>query len=123
MYTIFSPEQIRAIQTDELSEIKDMTIEEIATRISGMQNQSREILLRMGKANEEVSRRLSSQSDEELERLIERVPMAESTLRNRQGYAPKPKKPTFEDRVKAKAKQASRMDPAVRAMLEDLKAK
>lgn len=100
-----------------------MSVEEIATRISGMQNQSREIMLRMGKANEELSRRLSATSDADLENLIERVPMAESTLRNRQGYSPKPKKATFEDRVKAKAKQASRLDPAVRAMLEDLKAK
>jgi DNA-binding transcriptional MerR regulator len=123
MLTIFSPEQIRKIQTDELSEIKGMSCEEIAARIDGMQSDSREIMLRMNKSSEELHRRLAEKNSEELESLIERVPQAESTLRNRQGYAPKPKRPSFEDRVKANAKKASRLDPAVRAMLEELKAK
>ena len=123
MLTIFSPEHIRTIQTDELSAIKGLSCEEIATRIDKYQTASRELMLRMNRASEELHRRLSEKNNDELETLIERVPQAESTLRNRQGYAPKPKRATFEDRVKAKAKQASRLDPAVRAMLEDLKAK
>lgn len=123
MLNIFSPEHIRAIQTDELSEIKGLTIEEIAARIENNQRTSREIMLRTNASSEELHRRLAEKNSDELEHLIERVPQAESMLRNRQGYAPKPKRPTFEDRVKANFKQAARKNPAYQAMLDELKAK
>ncbi len=131
MDTIFSSEQIKAIQTDELSMIQGMTIEEIATRLDGIQKASAELMLRHRKAAEEMHRRLSSKSNEELDMLIERVPegVSSSAFRNarhnQSGYVVKEskRKPSAEDRLRAKFDAAAKSNPAIAAMLETLKAK
>lgn len=121
---IFSAEKIREIQTEELSAIKDLTIEQLSTRIGGYQMATRDLALRYVKAHEELSRRLSEKNSEELENLIERVPMAESTLRNRGGMPNlvKAKKPTFADKVQNNFKKEMRTNPEMRAFMESLKA-
>jgi DNA-binding transcriptional MerR regulator len=134
METIFDSEQIRAIQTDELSEIKGMTIEQIATRMDSMQKASAEIMLRYRKDAEEMHRRLRERSDSELEAIVQRVPegvsgtafrMAQQAKLNQSGYVVKEskRKPSAEDRLRAKFDAAAKSNPAIAAMLETLKAK
>ena len=121
---IFSAEKIREIQTEELSAIKDMTIEQLSARVGHYQLATRDLSLRYVKANEELHRRLGEKNSDELEHLIERVPAAESTLRNRNGMPTlvKAKKPTFADKVQNNFKKEMRTNPEMRAFMESLKA-
>lgn len=122
---IFSAEKIREIQTEELAIIKGMSLEELSTHIAKYQQVTRDLSLRYVKANEELHRRLSEKNSDELEHMIERVPAAESTLRNRSSMPNlvKAKKPTFADKVQNNFKKAMRSsDPAMRAFMESLKA-
>ena len=120
---IFSAEKIREIQTEELSAIKELTLEQLSARIGNYQMATRDLALRYVKANEELHRRLSEKNSEELESMIERVPMAESTLRNRGGMpnVVKAKKPTFADKVQNNFKKEMRTNPEMRAFMESLK--
>lgn len=120
--TIFSPEQIRSIQTDELSEIANLSLNEISARIQHYQVTSRELYLRMGKASEELSRRLREKNNEELEGLIEKVPAAERELVNRRGF-PKPKAPTAKEKTLAKAKAVAKENPLMAQLIAELKLK
>jgi hypothetical protein len=132
MDTIFDSETIRAIQTDELSSIQELSIVEISNRIDAYQKASRELMLRMNKASEEMHRRLSQKTNDELETLIERVPEGVSstaynrlhnTLLNRKGYVPKARAPKIEDRLVTKLNAAAKSNPAIQAMLDAFKAK
>ena len=121
---IFSADKIREIQTEELRAIHGMSIEDLSTRISKYQQATRDLALRYVKASEELHRRLSEKNSEELEHLIERVPAAESTLRNRGGMPTlvKAKKPTFADKVQNNFKKEMRTNPEMRAFMDSLKA-
>lgn len=120
---IFSPDKIREIQTEELKAIHGMSIEDLSNRIAKYQAATRDLALRYVKASEELHRRLSEKNSDELEHLIERVPAAESTLRNRGVYTnTKPKKPTFADKVKSNAKKEMRTNPLMQKFMDELKA-
>ena len=120
--TFFTPEEMRAIQVDEQKQIKGMSIEEVSTRIAGMQKATREIALRMVISGKDLHTRLSQKDSPELEAIIERVPAASATLAMR-GHNHKPKKETFEQKVTRKADNMARKNPLMQQFLNELKAK
>jgi len=120
---IFSPERIREIQTEEMTAIKGMSIHELAARVEHIRTATRELALRLVKCNDELHSRLSSKDNPELESLIERVPAASATLAMRGHQNNKPKKETFEDKVKRNLDNKIRKgDPAMKEFMESLKA-
>ncbi len=120
--TIFDSETIRQIQTDELSAVSTLSIQELSQRIDTYQKVSRELYLRMGKASEELHKRLSEKNNEELDALIEKVPSAERILVSRRGFL-KPKAPTVKEKTVAKAKAEARHNPLMAQLLRELSAK
>lgn len=120
--TFFTAEEMRAIQVDELKQIKGMSLEEVSTRIGGMQKATREIALRMLISSKDLHTRLSAKDSSELESIIERVPAASASLAMR-GHNHKPKKETFEQKVNRKADNMARKNPLMQQFLDELKAK
>ena len=120
--TFFTAEEMRAIQVDEQKQIRGMSLEEISTRIAGMQKATREIALRMLVSGKDLHSRLQAKDSPELEHLIERVPAASAQLAMR-GHNHKPKKETFEQKVTRKADNMARKNPLMQQFLDELKAK
>lgn len=119
---IFDRDTVKAIQTDELTEIANLSIEELSNRVADYQRRSRELYLRSAAASQKLHERLSAVDSDELENIIERVPAAERHLVDRKGFV-KPKPPTAVEKRKATIKAEAKTNPAIAAMLKDLGAK
>ena len=119
---IFTAEKMKQIQTEELSAVKNLSINELAERIESIHNATREMAARLVAANAEMHVRLQSKGNDELEAIIEKVPAASAMLAMR-GHNHKPKKETFEQKVNRKADNMARKNPLMQQFLDELKAK
>lgn len=123
MDTIFKSEEIARIQTDELSEISGLTLEEISERIDMFQRTSRELYLRIRTAAPILHERLSALNDAELNARIHKVPMASVESNARRVKRASVKKVSASELIQRKAEKLSRQNPEIAALLASLKVK
>lgn len=123
MDTIFSPEEIREIQTDELSAIENMTLEEIQNRIDTFQRKSRELYLRMQKSSAKLHERLAAVNDEELSKMVQKIPMASIEANNRRVLANSTKRISKSEKLQRGVEKLSRQNPMIADFLNSLKKK
>lgn len=123
MDTIFEPEVIKRIQTDELEQIESLTLEQLQARIDEFQRLSRELYLRMQKSSAKLHERLSSVDDDELNAMIQKVPMASIEANARRLKNSSTKKKSAAEVMQAKVEKLSRNNPMVAEFLAGLKKK